>query len=80
MENPNPAAPVVPPLPEPEGSLQGKKAQLDRIEAALALLLTKVQAMEKEKAAWVAEFRPIIDQLKAKFMDAKTGKIKFWPF
>lgn len=71
-----PAAPQLPPMPVPEGEFRGVKASLERIEAALALALKKILALEAELAA----ARPLIDQAKAKFVDAKTGKLKLWPF
>lgn len=71
-----PAAPALPPVPVPEGEFRGVKASLERIEAALALQL---QATLEMKAAF-AEAKPLLDQVKAKFVDGKTGKIKLWPF
>lgn len=71
-----PAPSALPPMPVPEGEFRGVKASLERLEKALALALTKLQALEAELAA----AKPLIEQAKAKFLDPKTGKIKFWPF
>lgn len=73
------APPPLPPLPTTDGDLAEIGKTLKRIEAGLTLLLNKVITMEQEKAAFVLEAKPIIDQAKAKFLD-KSGKIKFWPF
>lgn len=73
---PPPAPPPMPPVPVVEGDLRSIAASQARCEEALTLLCGKVIALE----AKVREAQPLIDQVKAKFIDAKTGKIKFWPF
>lgn len=71
------APPAPPPLPVPDGEFRGIKESLKRIEEGLALLL---QGMNEIRALY-AENKPLIDQVKAKFVDQKSGKLKgLWPF
>lgn len=70
------AAPALPPLPTTEGDLREIHKDIREIKEALALLCGKAIMVETK----LAEAQPLIDQIKAKVIDPKTGKLKWWPF